>query len=720
MGSEQSSPGKMNKQFADRRQLIWLAVRVAVSVFMIVLLFSAKELYTVTDDTGTRIAAGRIAVYFVIAAVCTVIPFLVRWKWPARVKPWMQTCIYIVLIPVIIFITLYFGEYIHGFALLEIRKRFILFNAILAFAIFLLFHIITNRIKWAAMLTYVVVIFASALNYYIDVFRGEAASAADVFCIGTAANVAGNYKVVCTPEILRCVLVGLIILTLLTWLPKETPVFRRKIRLLYDVIAALAFVFIIWLFAVSDWPNTQGVKVKLYRPVKSYRTHGELLNFTRSFYYMIVNTPEDYSSEACYELMDQLGYESDPADYDDGQENPNVIFILNESLSDFSGYEELGLTEDPLPYIHSLKGQDNAIVGNLYVDVFGGRTANTEYEIQTGNALYYMPENAVPFAMYVREPQPAMSWNLQDMGYSGIEAFHPYHASGYSRPRAYPFLGFERFVTLEDIKSELKPEDYIRSWVSDSADFRYITKLYEEAKAESDAPFYMYNVSMQNHGAYDKQFDNWEQDIEITGEPFKDLKAIADTKQFINLTQFSDEAFHELTDYFEKVDEPTVIVMYGDHLPNFINDFYDTLWGKRTGVEKFKKYTTPVVVWANYDINKDGRYDQLFEDISVNYVTAEVMNVAGLPMTAYQKYLVDLKEELPVISTVGLLDAEGNYYDGKDDVGPYADKLKEYQYLVYNYQFDKENRNDAFYMLKSDVPALEKFEETGAVSEAGQ
>jgi len=711
MTTRKNSSGQLKVFFADRRQNIWLAVRVAAAVFMIALLFSDRGLYTGSTDAGTHPAVMRIILYFAAAAACIMIPFFVRRQWPAQVKQWMQTCIYVLIIPVVIFITLYLGEYIHGFALLEIRKRFILFNAILAFAVFLLFHIITNRIKWAMMLTYVLIIFASALNYYIDVFRGEAASAADVFCIGTAANVAGSYKVVCTPEILKCVMAGVILLAFLTWLPKEEPVFRKKVRVIYDLTAAAAFVFIIWLFAVSDWPNSQGVKVKLYRPVKSYRKHGELLNFTRSFYYMIVDTPEDYSSEACEKLMESLGYESDPADYDDGQENPNVIFILNESLSDFSGYDEICLTEDPLPYIHSLKGQDNAIVGNLHVDVFGGRTANTEYEIQTGNALYYMPQNAVPFAMYVREPQPAITWNMRDMGYCGDEAFHPYHASGYSRPRAYPFLGFERFVTLEDIKSELKPEDYVRRWLSDSSDFRYVTKLYEEARKNSDAPFYMYNVTMQNHGSYDKQFDNWEQDIEITGTRFKDLKAIADTKQFINLTQYSDEAFHELTDYFEQVDEPTVIVMYGDHLPNFINDFYKTLWGKREGSEKFLKYTTPIVVWANYDINKGGRYDKLFEDISVNYVTAEVMNVAGLPMTAYQKYLVDLKEQLPVISTVGLLDADGNYYNGKDDVGPYADQLKEYHYLVYNYQFDKENRNDAFYVLQSGDPALERYEE---------
>ena len=93
------------------------------------------------------------------------------------------------------------------------------------------------------------------------------------------------------------------------------------------------------------------------------------------------------------------------------------------------------------------------------------------------------------------------------MGYCGDEAFHPYHASGYSRPRAYPFLGFERFVTLEDIKSELKPEDYVRRWLSDSSDFRYVTELYEEARKNSDAPVYLYNVTMQNHGSYDKQFN---------------------------------------------------------------------------------------------------------------------------------------------------------------------------------------------------------------------
>ena len=684
----------------ERRQKIWLFVRLAAFVFVIVLMFSTKDIYYTGKAETAHPDFVKITVVFLTAAAAVLLPFFLHPQWPDRMTGRQRQIFYIVLIPVVLFLTLCLCEYIHGFSFLAERKRFILFNGMLAFAIFLLFHIITNRIKWGLMLTYALIIFASSLNHYVNEFRGEAVTAMDIFSIETAANVADNYEVIATPEIFWCVFAGALLLTALTWLPKELPLFRKKVRAAYDAAAAAVIVFIIWLFAVSDWPNTQGLIVRYYKPMKSYRLNGELLNFTRSFYYVWVKEPEGYSAEACRSLIDGLGYESDRADYDDGRENPNVIYIMNESLKDFSTFEEIGLSEDPLPYIHSLQGQDNTIFGNLHVDVFGGRTAITEYEVQTGNSMFFLPRNSVPYALYIKGPQPALTWNMIDMGYSGNVAFHPHHASGYSRPRAYPYLGFQRFVAIEDIRDELQPEDYLRSWVSDSADFRYIEKLYEEAKAEDqNAPFYMFNVTMQNHGSYMKDFDNFVQDIEINGEKFKNLNAISETKQFINLTQYTDEAFHELTDYFSKVKEPTILVMFGDHLPNFNNKFYKTLWGDE---RKFEKNTTTMLIWANYDINQGGKYNDLFSDISVNYLSAAIMKAAGLPMTAYQKYLIDLQKKLPVISTVGLLDADGNFYAEDEKTYPFDEELKVYNYLLYNYQFDTENRDDSFFTLKSE------------------
>ena len=605
-------------------------------------------------------------------------------------------------------------EYIHGFNLLEIRKKFIVFNGLLVFGIFLAVYIVSNRVKWSLMLTYVLIIVASSMNYYVNIFRGEAVSAADIYCVGTALNVVGDYTFAITPEVFICILTGAVLLSFFSWIPKEKPVFHKWPRLVAVLVSVTYIAAMIWVFAISDWPKEQGLDVKVFKPMKSYKQNGELLNFVRGFYFMLVKEPEGYSTEACLELMDSLGYESDTAAYDDGEENPNIIYIMNESLTDFSIYDQIGLSEDPFSYIHSLKGQDNVIFGNLHVDVFGGRTANTEYEIQTGNALYYVPKNAVPYSMYVRKPSPALTWNMTDIGYCGNEAMHPFRANGYSRPRAYANLGFKRFVALEDMAPHLQPEDYIRRYVSDSANFRYIEKLYEEAKSQSDAPYYIYNVTMQNHGSFTDDYANFVQDIEITGDAFKDLDAIEDTKRFINLTQFTDEAFRELTAYFSNVKEHTILIMYGDHLPQFHNDFYKTLWGKKPselkGRKRFQRYTTPLIIWANYDINADGRYNEIFEDISVNYLSAEIMNIAGLPMTAYQKFLVDMQKEVPVLTYYGMLDRNGRYYRENQKEYPFSAWLKNYHYLVYNYQFDEGNRNDAYFTLQSDHSSLDAYE----------
>ncbi len=704
---------------SDRRQRAWLIARAAVYIAMIVVMFTSEEVYKNTSAEGVKtIAYVRIVLVFVLAFAGVFLPFFLQWRrWPERFSRFKISMVYILLILVGLFITLLMCEYVHGFNFLEIRKKFIFFNALLAGCIYLVMHVITNRVKWSLMLTYALIIVASCINYYVNIFRGEAVSAADIFVVGTALNVAGNYTFAFTLNIFRCLLVGAVLFTIVTWMPKEDMYLRKYMRIGYDVIALALVVFTVWLFAASDWPNSQQVKVRVFKPMKTYKKNGELLNFVRGFYFMLVETPEGYTTEQCEQLMHQLDLESDPADYDDGKKNPNIIFIMNESLTDFSQFEDAELSEDPMPYIHSLEGQSNVILGNLHVDVFGGRTANTEYEVQTGNALYYMPSSAVPYAMYVRKPQPALTWNMIDMGYSGDEAFHPYHANGYSRPRAYPNLGFQRFVAIEDIESELTPEDYIRGWVSDATDFRYITKLYEEAKQkDSDAPYYLYNITMQNHGGYTEDWDNFEQDIEINGAAYQGMEALADTKRFINLTQYSDEAFHELTDYFEKVDEPTILIMYGDHLPHFYNNFYKTAWADADAKEKMAKYTTPLIIWANYDINANGHNDKIFDDISVNYLSAEIMKLAGLPMTAYQKYLVDIQEDLPVLTAFGILDQDGNYYEPNLDPSeyPFEEIIREYNYLIYNYQFDTDNRNDDFFTLKSDHSSLKAYEKEQA------
>ena len=77
-----------------------------------------------------------------------------------------------------------------------------------------------------------------------------------------------------------------------------------------------------------------------------------------------------------------------------------------------------------------------------------------------------------------------------------------------------------------------------------------------------------------------------------------------------------------------------------------------------------KKQMVPFVLWANYDIPEAQGVE-----LSLNYLSALLMDTANLPMTGYQKYLARLWEAAPVINTVGIRDAGGNWY-GENEALP--------------------------------------------------
>ena len=152
-------------------------------------------------------------------------------------------------------------------------------------------------------------------------------------------------------------------------------------------------------------------------------------------------------------------------------------------------------------------------------------------------------------------------------------------------------------------------------------------------------------------------------------------------------------------EYFEKVDEPTIIVMFGDHQPPISNTFYSAMFGKSVDnlptKDQANWYATPYVIWANYDIEAKNL------DMSANYLSSYVMNLAGLELTGYNKYLLNLQKTLPVISAVCYMDADGNVY-ANDEESKYSDLIREYQMIQYNELFDEDNRLNDFFFLRSE------------------
>ena len=66
-------------------------------------------------------------------------------------------------------------------------------------------------------------------------------------------------------------------------------------------------------------------------------------------------------------------------------------------------------------------------------------------------------------------------------------------------------------------------------------------------------------------------------------------------------------------------------------------------------------------------------------------------------MSDYNRYLLELYKEIPSLSATGFYDKTGVLHDNKESTGKYAEMLKEYEMIQYNYLFDKDNRLDKHY-----------------------
>ena len=173
------------------------------------------------------------------------------------------------------------------------------------------------------------------------------------------------------------------------------------------------------------------------------RGNGLFLNFSVCLKYMRVERPESYSEEALAALAGSAPSDpvAVPAAGEDGMIRPvNVIVIMNESLSDLSVLPGVESNTDAMPFLRSLT--ENTIKGYAYSSVFGGTTANSEYEFLTGNTTAFLPAGTVPYQMYVSSGDPTLVGQMAALGYRTVAA-HPYRSSGWSRPSVYQDFGFD-------------------------------------------------------------------------------------------------------------------------------------------------------------------------------------------------------------------------------------------------------------------------------------
>ena len=553
----------------------------------------------------------------------------------------------------------------------------IMANLIIISILVLIIFAITNSFKASIIGINIISVVFGLVYYYVIKFRGTAVLAVDIFSATTAANVAGNYNYRMSYRCYLFVILTYVLSIYVLKLDKHT-LFKGKKRLISVGIAILAAICGFSLFIQSGRFDSS-LKIKMFKPQESYRKYGDYLTFTHSIRYIKGHKPEGYSEDKVEQISAKY------SGIKGNGKKPNIIMIMNEALADFSSISDIETNEDYMPFIHGLT--ENTVKGDLFVSIFGGGTSKTEYEALTSNSMAFMPKGSTPYVTYINRKTSSLATTLRAQGYGGMVAMHPYKGSGYKRNKVYPLLGFDKFYDLPEFNNA----KVIRNHVSDEGNFDKIIEVYEQNRKKDKKPFFLFDVTMQNHSSYDRKWDNLSDDISTVKDYGDDVNI------YLNLVKASDDAFKKLVEYFSNVDEPTMIIMFGDHQPKLNNHFYENVEkGFSLGDEykMFEKYNTPFVIWANYDIE-----EQTDVKISANYMGTMVNEIAGNSMSGYQQMVNEIRKDIPIITAGGYIGADGKYYHTYDKSSPYYDKIMDYCYSEYNNVFDKKHLVDEFFKV---------------------
>lgn len=563
----------------------------------------------------------------------------------------------------------------------SLNKIALIFTFVFLYLVQSILFCITGSIS-ASVIIYAVLVAALGIaNCFVISFRGMALSAGDLFSVKTAMTVAGEYAYEFDWYMFMEVLFtfGICLISLKAGKGAAMARKRRLALLLLCSILAYGYYYIC---CRTDFLEQQNIRSQGFTHQLRYKEYDMLFTTLCTCFYLAADKPDGYSLEAVKETGS--GYESDTAVAAE-QELPNIIVIMNEAFADYQNVGRgLTLSEDAMPFIHNL--EENTIKGTAYSSIFGGNTPNSEYEFLTGNTMGFLPASSVGFNLFVRGEMPSVASQLRTLGYETL-AIHPYRGNNYRRHLVYPQIGFNTYYTRDDFE---QPK-YIRKYISDEA---LADRIIEEYNRE-DGTLFSYNVSMQNHSGYTmSNAANIDFQIQVLDEGVDRTK----TEIYINLIRETDRVFQKLVEYFEQQEEPVAILMFGDHQANLGDQTYEFLMGvesELTREEQMEKYKVPFVLWTNYDIR-----EEIIEKTSLNYLYSIMADRLKLPMTGYQKYLLALSEEIPVVNTLGYWGADGNFYELDDKESPYWKRLNGYHILEYNYIFGQDKRNLELFTLK--------------------
>lgn len=528
----------------------------------------------------------------------------------------------------------------------------------------------------------------SVAETFVMEFRQNPIMLWDIFSLPTALSVAQNYHFSFSMEMKTAGMVLLNINYLFLFFPLRARGLKQRLAAGIGSFGLLAaYVSVFFRQIVPAW----ALVINMWAMQESYDTYGYILATAVSAQYLVKKPPRGYSHAHLQELAEKIEngtyFAGESISENKGIRPVNLICIMNESLADLRVAGEFTTNKDYFPFLHGLT--ENTVKGSLCVPVFGAMTSNTEFEFLTGDSMALFPVNTTAYQFYVRPDTKSLVSTLKAQGYRAV-AMHPYPPENWNRDKCYASMGFDAFLSWDDFLGS----EVLRYYVSDRGNYQKIIEEVEKKESPSDKLF-IFNVTMQNHGGYDEVNESFPHEIYLTGE---NRGKFPKTDQYLSLMLESDRAFQELTEYFSRVDEPTMLVMFGDHQPGIEEEFYNHIAGRTSGEipdeEHLIWYQTPLVIWTNYS-----QPSQDLGKLGAVYLSSYVLERANLSMSPFQRFLGRMSKKLPVIHPIGCYGQDGAYYtweEARSASCPFSTLVQDYEGMVYNHSLDVQKAEALF------------------------
>lgn len=555
--------------------------------------------------------------------------------------------------------------------MIELAKRL---NIAFYYWLFLFVFFIAGRTSISMAICVAAIAIIGVGNYFVVMFRSNPIVPWDIYSFETAMSVADNY--VFSVDWALAEHIAMFILMLIVGVRTNIRLNKKILRPILTVAMCIpAYFYISYLWQDNLERNT-GLNDTLFNAKYMHSKDGFFVSFILDIHFLQIEEPKNYSDEYALSLLNEQEVEK----VETPEEPPDIIAIMDETFSDPAVLGEFETNKDYMPFIHSiLRGEvANTISGYTDVSVLGGNTANSEFEFLTGNSMAFFPNGSVPYLQYIRDGISTIVPQLEEYGYTTYGT-HPYRAKGWNREFIYDLMGFD----YRYFQGSFPFEDKLRNYVSDEADFKSIL----EWRNNTEGPFFMFNVTMQNHSNYGGDFDNF--DPQIVAK-FKNTSSNKYLNKYLSLMYETDQDVASLLSELSQSDRKTIVVFWGDHQPNDyvvrpIYKEYGLDFDNQTYEQQQQRQKTPFFIWANYDIQ-----EQTNVEISLNYLNILLFETAGLQLDEYQTFRKNLWQgQIPMMNAVGYRNDDGDLVEYDDAPEEIQNLLNEYQNIQY-YRMERE------------------------------